>query len=717
MRDLVYLTIFCAIVVIIALIALPAPAWSCGGFFCNRSVPIDQTGEHIVFAVGDGYVEAHVLIQYQGPAEQFAWIVPTPGLPEVDVSADILFDVMNQTNPVSFAARYETIGDCEYNCPPPPRQDCPGEYEYYEWDAYDYWGAADMGVSDTTAWADSAADADSGYVPPVIVIAESSVGPFEFAILRATEAEPLLEWLQENSYDIPDEALPLIEPYVMAEGDMHFVAFRLEKESDVGDLQPIRLRFEADEPMIPIQLTAIASVPDMEITTHILAEGRAFPRNYANVTLNPLQRDWFGWNAPAEYREAISGAVDEAGGHAWVTEYAGPAIVPTVFTAGRYDTGALAELADPVEFLRELASQGFQADPLLLEILREFLPVPGWVLERGLDAQDYYNCLFAFRGGRGGGGWDGGYDYGYGSDGVFCFGELVTFEEFDPVAFAARLDERIVLPLQRVQAMFDEYDYLTRLTTRLDADEMTVDPGFAILEDAPEVASSRRATQTVDCGTFELTETETTRVVGGDYFEAPPWLEVPGLAEIITREATPSVVAEMPSVLRVELLGDDDTILVDVDNTEAIDDVTIAWNADREAVWAPQPLICDIHPEPPPCDGEEEEEEEEEEEDDPSRTTTPAHPIDPVTSGVTFPERPSHEGFPGFPDTAENCFPCGIDDFEIEEGSDGGGLFSCSASQARSNPVSIIPVALLVFGVLLPLRRRRARREPETRRS
>jgi hypothetical protein len=79
----------------------PAPARACGGFFCSAQAPVNQAAERIIFADhGDGTVTAVVQVQYSGPSESFAWVLPVPGIPEVEVSSDLAFNrLMAVSNP------------------------------------------------------------------------------------------------------------------------------------------------------------------------------------------------------------------------------------------------------------------------------------------------------------------------------------------------------------------------------------------------------------------------------------------------------------------------------------------------------------------------------------------------------------------------------------------------------------------------------------------
>ncbi len=58
---------------------LPNAAEACGCFAPpSPAEPVVQAGERIVFSHKDGKVTAHIQIQYQGDADEFAWLVPMP---------------------------------------------------------------------------------------------------------------------------------------------------------------------------------------------------------------------------------------------------------------------------------------------------------------------------------------------------------------------------------------------------------------------------------------------------------------------------------------------------------------------------------------------------------------------------------------------------------------------------------------------------------------
>jgi uncharacterized protein (TIGR03382 family) len=430
----------------------PAVAQACGGFFC-QNVPVDQTGENIVFVADGTTVQAFVQVQYQGEATEFAWIIPTPSLPEVGVSSDAIFGYFAQNYRRAAYINTTYHGTCGSYC----------------WD--DQFAGGDA-AQDTSS-------ADAGTGGGVEVIEQGQTGPYDFAILRATDAQVLFDWLGANDYNLPATAIAAVEPYALMGDETHFVALRLQKDASVGDLQPVKLTYAAEQPMVPIQLTAIAAQPNMPIYVTVLGASRAVPENYLDAVLIEAPQTYYG----TESIELIGNAVDQAGGHAFVTTFAGPTgSLPPLFVEGEsYRTDGLAELTDAGAFLRELRSRGFTGSPELLSMLQQFLPLPQPLADQGYTAQQFYNdltqpwgCSFA------------------------C--AFANPPGFDAVGFAAALDSRIVAPLREMQALIEAHPYGTRMVTTLDPAEMTVDPVFAFAPSLPPVNDPIVVQADVYCG-------------------------------------------------------------------------------------------------------------------------------------------------------------------------------------------------------------------------
>jgi len=80
-----------------AVLGLSSPADACGGFWCSQSAPVNQTAERIIFVANqDGTTTCVVEIQYAGPAESFAWVLPVQGVPTVRVSSNVALQRLSQ---------------------------------------------------------------------------------------------------------------------------------------------------------------------------------------------------------------------------------------------------------------------------------------------------------------------------------------------------------------------------------------------------------------------------------------------------------------------------------------------------------------------------------------------------------------------------------------------------------------------------------------------
>jgi len=441
----------------------PSTAEACGGTFCDTgptAMPVDQTGENILFHLGDTSVEAHIQIQYdpESEAEEFAWVIPVTAIPEFEVGSDLLFTAMLQGSVPSYGMQVQNdfCGD---------GGDEGGALT----------GSGGEGAGDT-------GDGDNGEEPggPDVVLS-TSVGAFEIAVLDGGTVEGLMTWLSDNGYQQDPAAEPILAEYL--EEEFLFVAMKLSNRAGVDEIHPIVIRYDGDEPCVPIRLTRIAAVDDMDIRTFFLQDARVVPENFRHVLVNPLKLDWL--NNADNYKEVISMAVDadEANGHAFVTEYAGPSnVIQTWQVYGGWTSAPFLNFdVDPVGVIQELENQGLMfcdADwgtectymhPLLESIVSQYIPVPD-----ALAANEFYSCLE-------------------------CYADQIDVDAWNPDGFAARLDERVIEPAIRAVDLVEQNPFLTRMYTTLSPGEMTADPIFKVNTTLPEVPNIRFATQENHC--------------------------------------------------------------------------------------------------------------------------------------------------------------------------------------------------------------------------
>jgi hypothetical protein len=419
-----------------ALLLSATPAMACGGLFCAR-IPVDQTGEKILFAADGKHVTAHVEIAYKGEAKDFSWILPVPTPPKLAVGTDALFAALRSATQPQFRLAIKDEGPCT---PPYP-----------------------MAPSGIALRGGAVEEKDAS----VRVVSQGVVGPYDTAVLRANDAGVLKAWLRKNKYVIPAKLDPLLDPYVA--GKYSFVALKLTKDKAVGDIQPIVMDYQATKPGIPIRLTGVAAQPDMDIFVWVLGAKRAIPENYRHAKINEARIDWLGNGA--NYKQVVTRAVDEAGGQAFVTDYAGKsAVVPAAQRFGRshFLLDELAKKTDPVDFARAVVDIGFFGERYgalnqenLVAFLKKYIAKPKSLAK--MPDMEFYRFIENHR------------------------AELKG-THVDTKKAIAELEAKVVKPSEELQKLFGRFPYLTAMYTTMSPAEMTQDPLFRFnprLRDVP----------------------------------------------------------------------------------------------------------------------------------------------------------------------------------------------------------------------------------------
>jgi hypothetical protein len=509
-------------------------------------MPVDQTGENILFWIdrsgSEPHTEAHIQIQYEGDPESFAWLVPVTQVPEVLVGSQALFDNLLEATQPTFTLNSRFGSNCGNGPVANAAAGC---------------GFGDDAVSlefDRFSSGETGGGADDEGGGPDI-LDRGFAGAFEYVILTADSADVIVDWLDASGYQQDPDAPPILEEYVQ-EGFV-FVAFKLRGGAGLDEIHPLALRYPGVEPCIPLRLTRIAATENMAIRAFFLGHERAVPQNWAHVELNFAKIDWMG-NAAASYLANIALAIDEAGGRAFITEYAGhDGVVKTIgIEDPNWSSAAFADI-EPVDVATTLAAQGLlscfdtgcsYAHPQVLPLLQRYLPAPP-----NVDEDSFYACLE-------------------------CYAGLI-----DPVAwtaqpgFAVEFAQRISEPARHALDMLAEADKLTRLFTMISPHEMIEDPLFHESSSLDAVDNYPVATQVRPCD------------------NTPTYVEIPNGREVVlvNNIAYPAF-ADMPSAERIERVPMVGPPQVEVDNSAAIDDVIDAWNHNNLVGPAPSCAVARV---------------------------------------------------------------------------------------------------------------------------
>ena len=176
----------------------------------------------LAMIVFDDMVEKIIFqVDYEGDAEDFAWVIPVPGYPELfPVEDEIFYELHKLTKVVS------PLG---FGCG---------------------WGV--------------------GFTPPglddegVHIWEENQVGIYHTTTLSATDPNSLVGWLNDNGYAFPTQGQEILDYYVQKQ--WFFVAMKIQGEGMTdnfgyytGAIQPIGIMFFSDEMVYPLKISALST--------------------------------------------------------------------------------------------------------------------------------------------------------------------------------------------------------------------------------------------------------------------------------------------------------------------------------------------------------------------------------------------------------------------------------------------------------------------------
>jgi MYXO-CTERM domain-containing protein len=255
-----------------AALSLPAPPEAdafCGFYVAGADAQLYNNATMVVLMRDGTRTVLSMQNNYQGPAADFAMVVPVPVvLSENDVKI-LPNEVFDRVDKLS----------------------APRLVEYWEQDPcapniYPSEMMMDMPTSESASPSGGGSPRDLG----VTIEAQFEVGEYNVVILSAKESTGLDTWLRQEKYNIPEGAQPLLEPYVQS-GSKFFVAKvdgKKVKFNEQGQamLSPLRFHYDSPEFSLPVRLGLINAQGAQDLLVHILARSVRYElANYDNVAI------------------------------------------------------------------------------------------------------------------------------------------------------------------------------------------------------------------------------------------------------------------------------------------------------------------------------------------------------------------------------------------------------------------------------------------------
>ncbi len=291
-----------AFVAIALVSSTPTDAHACGGCFhipnpmgtvsvvaAHRMAFLSSTSESVLWDQ----------VQFTGNPNDFVWVLPVMGNPDVAVADNGFFEALNAETTLTMTG------------PAPPPTFCPNPCAR--------WGGS-FGFG--CASSNSAPFASDAGIARVVVLHEGIVGPYETATISSTDPMALVTWLQDHGYLIASEIEPTIAYYVGL--GMNFVALRLRPQAGIDRMAPVRIRSPGLSLTLPLRMIAAGVGTDVDLELFVFAEGRMGTATFPNAEVDreSITYDWASntFDYGARFEAALfSGTGVQTN---WVTEYA-----------------------------------------------------------------------------------------------------------------------------------------------------------------------------------------------------------------------------------------------------------------------------------------------------------------------------------------------------------------------------------------------------------
>jgi len=212
------------------LMLLPAAAaLADGAFVWRKGVDLHEPQQKAVLYWHAGREVMVLQVKYEGPAEDFGWVVPLPARPEVEA-------IKPADSPFAELSRYTQVRD--------------------------RWGLRGMAPPDDEA---------------VTVLDRKIAGVYDVAVLAATDAGALSAWLEKHGFAFPRERQDVLDHYVRK--GWVYAAMRIDpkqlagdevKKLRTGELQPVRFTFRAPRMVYPLRISSV-NAGETEVLLYLLA--------------------------------------------------------------------------------------------------------------------------------------------------------------------------------------------------------------------------------------------------------------------------------------------------------------------------------------------------------------------------------------------------------------------------------------------------------------
>ncbi len=296
-----FLTLLAATIAATTVITNTRVANACGGCFHEPPKPSDVSSDstvvnehHMVMSISKTQTVLWDQIKYSGNPKEFAWVLPVKPGTTIELSHDEFIKALDAYTAPQVLAPF-----------PPPYQQ--GKQSAFSCGA----------TTEDSTLASGAVPRD----PPVSVVSDVVVGPYEAVTLHANNGSSLNAWLTAHLYEVQAGFQPTIDAYVKEGFD--FIALRLLPGKGIQSMQPVRVVTSGADATLPLRMVAAGVGAKVSIVLYVIGEGRYHTVNFPDVTVDDAKLTWDDGTSSSNYATLTQAAMATSNGTGVLTEYAG----------------------------------------------------------------------------------------------------------------------------------------------------------------------------------------------------------------------------------------------------------------------------------------------------------------------------------------------------------------------------------------------------------
>ena len=271
---------------LLLLTATPSLADGCFVFRWNKAVDINEPTQKAIIVYDQGREDLLLQVKYEGPLEDFGWLVPVPSLPTVERGSMEPFYELSELTQKQF-------------------------------------GGVTLSVK---------RGGEGGEPDRVRVIETKTVGAYEVAILSSKDAGSLRHWLESHGYSVPQDRSILVEEYVRQ--GWYFIAARIQLDRDPafklvstssptnnqaqtrsrqvlqqrlssGELHPLRISFDTPRCIFPLKISAVGG-KSSQVSLYVLSAEPLLNKFIFDRRMAKLHQEKVEYEKKAAQRQGIA---------------------------------------------------------------------------------------------------------------------------------------------------------------------------------------------------------------------------------------------------------------------------------------------------------------------------------------------------------------------------------------------------------------------------